>query len=130
MKHSFHMTPKEFFGFFSMTEPDTCHVGPLAHNLGHAFSASVRAERYGAGVKSITAALILTDPDGLGRAHKVKRARYSAGIRTIKAHGITVSTEDALEFDLRPHFAEVHNVRTESDLAGALLSSIDQIRSG
>jgi len=128
-KHHFQLGPKEFFGFFSITEPDTSHVGQLVRMLGQQFSASVQAEKYGTGVKNITATLILTDPEGLGRAHRLKRPKYSAGIRTLKAHGITVSVEDTLEFGLRPDFAEIRNVRTESELAAALLLAIDQAKS-
>lgn len=128
-KHRFQLAPKAFFGFFPITEPETSHVGPLVHTLGQAFSGSVQAEKYGTGVKSITATLILTDPDGLGRAHKLRRPKYSAGVQTIKAHGITLSTENTLEFGLRPVFADVRNVRTESEAAPALLPAIDQVKS-
>jgi hypothetical protein len=128
-KHSFQLAPKAFFGFFPVTEPDTSHIGPLAYTLAQAFSASVTAGKYGTGVKNITATLILTDPEGLGKAHKVRRPKYSAGVRTIKAHGITVSTENALEFGVRPLFADVRNARTESEVATALLPAVGQIRS-
>jgi hypothetical protein len=129
-KHTFQLMPKAFFGFFPVTEPDTSRVGPLAYTLGQAFSASVQAQKYGTGVKNITVTLILTDPEGLGRAHKVKRPKYSAGVQTIRAHGVTVSTENTLEFGLRPLFADVRNARTESEVAAALLPAIAQVKPG
>lgn len=128
-KHCFQLSPQAFFGFFPITEPDTSHLGSLFHTLGQAFSESVQAGKYGTGVKNITATLILTDPDGLGRAHKLRRPKYSAGVQTIKAHGITVSTENTLEFGLIPVFADVRNVRNESEAAAALLPAIDQVKS-
>lgn len=128
-KHGFQFAPKAFFGVFPVTEPDTSHIAPLAYTLGQAFSASVEAEKYGTGVKNITATLILTDPEGLGRAHKVRRPKYTAGVQTIRAHGLTVSTENSLEFGVRPVFADVRNARTESEVAAALLPAIGQIES-
>lgn len=128
-KHTFQFAPKAFFGVFPVTEPDTSHIAPFAYTLGQAFSASVKAEKYGTGVKNITATLILTDPEGLGRAHKVRRPKYTAGVQTIRAHGLTVSTENSLEFGVRPVFADVRNARTESEVAAALLPAIGQIES-
>jgi hypothetical protein len=127
-KHNFHFTLKAFFGFAVFTEPDTGHIPPLAHTLGQAFSESVQALRYGKGVKHIAAGLILTDSEGLGRLHKVRRPKYSPGLRTIKAHGLTVSTEDTLEFDLRPLFADVRSARTESEVAAAILPAITHVK--
>lgn len=49
-----------------------------------------------------------------------------AEVRTIKAHGIVVSTEDALEFGLRPSFENVRDARTESQLACAVLPALSQ----
>lgn len=128
-KHPFQLAPKAFFGFFPITEPDTNHIGPLVHRLGQAFSVSVLAEKYGTGVKNITATLILNDPEGLGRAHKLKHPKYCAGVRTIKAHGMTVLTENTLEFELRLAFADVGNVRTEAEAAAALLLAVGQVKS-
>jgi hypothetical protein len=122
----FQLSPKEFFTFFVIGEPDTVHLGELAHKLAHAFSASVQPTCYGQGVKSITATLVLSDPEGLGKLHKLKRPRYTAGRQTIKAHGIVVSTEDTLEFGLRPTFDGVRNARSESQLACAIVPALTQ----
>lgn len=48
-------------------------------------------------------------------------------LRTIKGHGVTVTLEDDLEFDLRPPFPAVCNARTASEAATALLKSMDQL---
>lgn len=128
-KHGFHLAQKEYFSFFAITEPDTSHAATLFHTLGSAFSAMARAKRYGTGVRNVAVTLLLTDPEGLGRAHKLKRPKYTAGLKVIKAHGITVAAEDSLEFGLRPSFSEVRDLRSESDAAAVLLSVIDQAES-
>lgn len=129
-KPTFQLSPKAFFSFFVMAEPDTIHLGEAAYKLAQAFSASVEPGRYGNGVKSIAVALILSDPEGLGKLHKVKRPRYTAGVRTTKAHGISVSTEDVLEFDLRPSSEDVRCARSEPELARAILPALSQAAPG
>jgi hypothetical protein len=115
----------DLFGFFPLTEARTQHAAVLAGRLAKAFS--MGASAYGDGVKSITATLILTDPDGLGRNHRVKRPRYRPGTREITGHGVTVRLEDELEFSIRPVFSDICGVTTEAELAAALVPAIAAI---
>lgn len=117
------------FGFSAFTQPETSHISSLAHGLADAFLISISSKEYGDGVKQITANLVLTDPNGTGRLHKVKRARYLPGKRTIKAHGLVVSIENVLEFTLRPSYAALCHVRTEAQLACAILPEVELAKS-
>ena len=121
---------KSFFGFSSLTQSETRHLSPLAQKLARDFSTSIEPKAYGEGVKSITATLVLTDPEGMGRLHKTKRPRYLSGKRTIKAHGVVVSIEDALEFTLRPSYGALGGVRSESQLACIILPELQRVKLG
>lgn len=112
----------DFFGYFTVYEPQTSHLAVHAGTLGRAFSSA--AGTYGNGVKSVTAELILTDPSGLGRLHKTRRARFSPGTRILKGHGLTVKVEDTLEFSIRPSFETISTAANEKDLAAAIVPAL------
>lgn len=118
----------QYFGFFVVTEPATSHVAPLAGELAKAFSLKATPLLYGDGVKSITATVIATDPEGLGHRHKVKAPKFSGGVRTIKAHGLTAVIEDSLDVALRPDFAALAGARSSSEVAGAIAPCLPSLR--
>lgn len=116
----------DIFGFFPITQADTQDAGALASDLARAFSES--ASDYGTGVKSITVRLILTDPDDLGRGHKLTKPRFFPGTRIVRAHGIEVKLEDELEFSLRPALSDVKNAQSKTEVSLAIADAIEQVR--
>ena len=116
----------DFFGFFPITQSDTRDAGAFASDLARAFSEY--ASDYGTGVKSITVRLILTDPDDLGRGHKLTKPRFFPGTRIVRAHGVEVQLEDELEFSLRPAFSDVKNAQSSTEVSLAIADAIEQVR--
>ncbi len=116
----------DFFGFFPVTEASTREVGTIAGKLAHEFSST--ASGFGDGVKSISATLLLTNPRGLGRNHRLNRPVFHPGLRKIEAFGMDVELEDELEFSLRPEFSAVQWASDKAAISNAIASAITDVR--
>jgi shikimate kinase len=121
------MRKMDLFGFYPITEETTQGAATIACELAHEFSCS--ASNYGDGVKSITATLILTDPNCLGAQHQEKRPKFNPGLRRIAAFGTVVELEDELEFSIRPEFTTVNGVSSRSIIANAIASALMDVHS-
>ena len=116
------MSNEDMFGFFPITEAATQHAGFVACELAHEFSEV--SSSYGDGVKSITATLILTDPQGLGTQQEDTVPEFLQGLRRVEVHGITVDIEDELVFAIRPEFTALVGAVDRAKVASAIVSAL------